>query len=286
LRDVSLQQPLKAKLHEGLSVLRPLLLLDKARELPAILALGALLAGSIVSAAVLRWRMGRALRTHDVFWGLAIVFALAPMMYGTRKTWLLFVTERCQWLALLMLALWFAAIVSTNSGPWNLLIKASALLALPVHGWRLWSTERSMADLRHAHILTMEATAGLFPGKAVVPVIAEKNWLLQHLGAFAAVRYDGVFFWRKDHLHMKLADPPIPSVKGYLLRASYDRWWLPRHQHSGNRPDVEHLFFIGNDTVERGLWLRTWKKMIDRRYEVILDNGYCRVYDVKKGVGR
>lgn len=278
--------PIHPKLNEGWHVLRPFLLLDRGAEAWAVIGLGALLAIVLVAAVTIRSRAGSRPLPHDVLWVAAMLLIIAPYLHSDAKSRLLFVMERCHWLALLLLVLWIATVCAAGNGPWKRIGTTIALLALMVHGWRLWHTERAMADRRHAHILTMEATAALYPGKAVVPVLAEKHWLLQHLGAFAAIRYDGVFFWTKDHLRMAMQVPPIRPVKKYFQRASSDRWWLPEHQRSGQPPDITHLLFIGNDTTERGLWLRPWKNMIERRYEVILDNGYCTVYDVRPGVGR
>jgi hypothetical protein len=278
LQNTSLAAPPKPKVYGDLFLLRPFLLLDRQAEQWPLAILGTLLALSIIAGLVVRWRMGGRLLPHDGWMALALVFAIVPLLYGSQKARLLFVGERSQWLALVMIVIWLAALAGTSRGSLTRVITVAAIAVLPVQVFRLLQAERKMTALRDPHDRMLEATTHLAPGSVVVPVVCETNWLLAHLSAFAAIRHNGIFLTRQDHLHFYFDEPPIKAVKSYVLRMSADRWWLPKHWRSGQPPIVAHLLFIGSDKRERELWLQPWERMIERRYWLTFDNGYATVY--------
>lgn len=285
LENAAFGEPAKPKVYSDLFLLRPLLLLDRTEEHWALVTLGGLLSLSIIAGLIARLRLGRKVLAHDALLVLALLFTLLPLVYESRKTRLFFVGERCQWLALLMLALWLASIAHAQRGALSRVIAITAIGMLPVQFFRVLQVEKAMALLRDPHDRMLEAAARLGEGSTVVPVFCETNWLLQHMGAFAAIRHNGIFLTRQEHLHFIFEDPPIPAVKAYMLRMTADRWWLPRHWVSGKKPVVAHVFFIGGDAHQRALWMGPWKKMIDRRYWLTFDNGYATVYTADpKGV--
>lgn len=282
LRDVNLAEVPRVREHRELFILRSMVMLDPTGERPALLVVGGLLLTATCAAARTRWQLGRIAHPSDAWIALAVVLSIGPLLVETPKTRLLFTVERCQWLAALFLVMWLTAMLTVAKGWAARLIGASALLCMPVQVWRVLAVERAMAGLEAPHRSALATVPYLGSGNAVLPVIAETNWLLQHLGAFVTIRHDGISFTRKEHLNFKLADPPIPAVKAYLGRMSADRWWLPKHWRSGHRPVIDRIVFIGGDAHERELWLEPWRKMLDRRYITAFDNGYCTVYAVDR----
>jgi hypothetical protein len=278
LHDMNLAEVPRVREHRDLFILRALLMLDPVRERPMLLVAGSLLAIATGAAARTRWELGRGSRVSDAWIIAAVLFGVAPLLVDTPKTRLLFVVERCQWIAALALVMWHVSMLNAAKGWAARMIGTSALLCLPVHLWRILVVERTMAGLEAPHRSVLAAVPYLGSGNVVLPVMAETNWVLQHFGAFVTVRHDGVSFTRKEHLNFKLDDPPIPAVKAYLARMSTDRWWLPKHWRSGNRPVIDRILFIGNDAHERARWLKPWNRMLDRRYITAFDNGYVTVY--------
>ncbi|MBK6540050.1 MAG: hypothetical protein IPG10_01945 [Flavobacteriales bacterium] len=86
--------------------LRPLLLMDEVAERQLLLAYGAFLLCAIALAVHARWRS--AWNTSDVLLPLTAVLLIGSLAVRTPMADLLYLADRAQWLALLLLALWFA----------------------------------------------------------------------------------------------------------------------------------------------------------------------------------
>ena len=145
-------------------LIRPLFLLDHAKEAWLVGSIGVLLFISFSAGVRVRWGLGRKFLWHDTLLAFLLLLALLSWIYGTPAGHRLFITERCQWLALLVLALWLAAIADARRGWAAHTIRGAALCALPLHVARLVQAEESFARLQHAHLCAMEACAALAPG--------------------------------------------------------------------------------------------------------------------------
>ncbi len=256
-------------------LLRPLLLLEHGKELAIIVAMGSLLLISIVMAAFARFQGGRRIVALDAFLGLALFFSLVPLMYDTPKSRLLFVAERCQWLALVALVIWLVAIVDAHRGAPTRVIVLAAFLSLPLQAVRLVRSEETLSHLRPEYDLAIAVTDHLAEGSLVVPVVTEPNWLLQHLGAFIAMQHNGLLLTRKDQLI--IMDPVVGQDTTCRLCITPDPSWLPDHWRRGGRPVVDHILLLGHDP-DRDDMQNNWNEMTDHNYCQVFDNGYARVY--------
>ena len=241
-----------------------------------ILDLGILLIVAFMAGAWARWRMGRKVFTHDALLGLGLFFTLVPWIFDTPTSRHLFVAERCQWLALVALVLWLVAMADSARGTVARVIGGTALIALPLQALRLVRVEADLAHLQKAHDLLLASAIELEPGSFVVPVMADPNWVLQHLEAFVAIRHPGIFLTRKDHL--TITGPSSPTANDSALHVVNDPSWLPEHWLGGGSPLVKHVLLIGDEKLAPALSLESWRHMVEHHYTTTFDNGYARVY--------
>jgi len=258
----------------GLVTLRALLLIDREGEQWMLIAMGSLMMIAVAAGLYLR-RTAMRLVPADVLLLLALACWVASLAFDTPRSLLFYFAERMQWLGLLFLVCWLCAL------PRSRVIIATAIAALAIHAARLVHVQNGMAGLREAHDRTIEAAHELDEGAVVVPFLCDGNWLLAHLGAYVAVRHNGILFTRKEHLNFALADPPIPAVRRYLKRMSADRKWLTAQLASSQRPVIAQLLFIGGDRLLRAQFADPIASTIETRYWKSFDNGYATVYTLE-----
>lgn len=259
---------------DAIALLRPLFLLDRVREAWLVISIGLLLLFSLAIALWARWRMGRARLWHDGLLVLFLGLILISWVYGTRAAHKVFIAERCQWLAMLTLTLWLAAIADARRGWVARVIGGAALCALPLHIVRLVWTEEAMAPLREVHAAALEASAALAAGSLVVPVVTDSHILLQHLEAYIAIDHDGILVAPAEHVSLLL--PPDLASKAYWLY-SEDTGWLVRHWRKGIPEEADQLLFMGRD-VERAVSKHPWPTLLPDRFRLSYDNGSARIY--------
>ncbi len=272
---ISLPNPRDLPAFNEAFLLRPLLLLDHAKEKWLVSSIGILLLISIGVAAWARWCIGRKVLWHDTFLAFFIGLTITSWLYHSPNGRQLFISERCQWLALLMLVVWLVAIADAHRGWVAHAIGGAAICALPLHFIRLVQAEASFAELRRSHISMIEACKALEPGSLVLPVMVDHNWLLQHLDAYMAIEHDGILLLPNERLG--LITPSAETADPNLLRLSREPSWLARHWRSGIPKQVDQIFFIGGD-IERTVNKHPWPVLLKDRYRSNFDNGYTRIY--------
>ncbi len=274
LRGAQVVRAWRPEAGHQLAHLRPLLLLDREGEGGMLAASGVLLVLTTLLLLAHRVRM-RAVQAGDALLVLALICWAASVLFEGPRTALFYWVERAQWLGLLFLAAWFG---TSEKAPG---VVATACCAMLVHVPRLVHAEHGMFQLKAGHDRMLEAAATLGEGSAVVPYLCDGNWLAAHEGAFAAIRHNGIFFTRKEHLHFAFADPPVPAVRRYLTRMSWDRTWLTAHLASRRRPAIAHLLIIGGDPHLRSAFLEPIAPTLAQRYWRSFDNGYATVYTLE-----
>jgi hypothetical protein len=276
--------PLVRKVTEGIpdelpgfkayALLQPFFLLDRTEETWLVLSIGLLLSLSFATGLWARWRMGRRVVWHDALLVLLLSLTLIAWVYGTPTGHKVFIAERCQWLALLVLAIWLAAIADAHRGWIPGVIGGAALCALPLHIGRLVMAERSLVPLRDVYGAAMEASKALAPGSLVIPVVTDPDPLLQHLEAFVAIQHKGILMAPAEHVHLEL---PTTLRRHASWLYTEDPAWLVRHWRRGIPPEVDQVLFMGSD-IERAVSKHPWPTLLGDRFRLSFDNGYARIY--------
>lgn len=255
-------------------LLRPLLLPGLAQGPWPVWGIGILLLIAAGAGAWSRWRMGRKLFAHDALLILIVLFTTIGWLGNTPLGRQLLIAERCQWLALVALAMWLVAIADVHSGLVSKLIGIAAMLSLPLHVVRIVRAEGSFYQLQRTHDQAIEASAALEPDGLVLSVTTGPNALLQHLEAYVAVRHSGILLTANEGLQFK---DILPTTDVRLIGMAQDRHWLVRHWRTGIPPEVDQVLFIGSD-IERGVNKHPWPVLLEGRYKVSFDSGHARTY--------
>lgn len=258
-----------------LLTLRPLLLLDSASEQPFRIAIGAVLLALIGLAMVDRLKHG--VRQGDGLLACAILLLLISFI-RTPRTELMYITDRAQWLALLLVACW----LSTRPLPVRpLLVFAAAVIAL--HTARQVFFERRMADLRPRDRAVRLAGTTFEPDALVIPVVLGNDWLARHITAYAAVRHRGLVFTGRDHLRFAWGLAPEAHVRNYILSPENDWTWIGDHNRDGLAPDLRQILVVGEADKSQ---LPTWNTLLatlKRDYTLTTDQVYAQVWTRKTG---
>ncbi|MEO8591259.1 MAG: hypothetical protein ABI432_17910 [Flavobacteriales bacterium] len=274
VHGITLPLPRELPVFNEALLLRPLLLLDPVREQWLVRSIGILLVISLCAGIWARTRLGRKLRSQDVPLALFLFFLLIAWLGNTPHGRQLLIAERCQWLALVAMAMWLVAIADVHRGTASKLIGILALLALPLHVVRIVQAEASFFHLEPAHDLAIEAGDALAPGGLVFAVQAGPNALLQHLEAYVAVGHSGLLLTANEGLSFKGTSD---RTAARLRRMARDPYWMIRHWRTGIPPEVDQILFIGSD-IERTTSKHPWSNLLPERWRLSFDNGYSRIY--------
>ncbi len=285
LRTITEGIPAKLPTFNLTDLLRPLFLLDRTTGGWPIHGIGLLLAISLVAGIVARWRMcfipqagGRRPYWHDALLVLICGLVLLSWIYGTPVGRKVFIAERCQWLALLSLAIWLAAIADAERGWFARVIGIAAVCALPLHIIRLVWAERTLAERQEAYDRTMEACAALDPGSLVVPVIIDPDPLMQHMEAYVAMGHSGILVAPDEHVMVVV--PPHLAHHAHWLRTE-DGGWLLRHWRRGIPPEVDQVLILGKG-IGQAMERLPWPNLLGPRFRSTYENGYARIYTAQR----
>lgn len=254
-------------------LLRPLFLLEKPKESWPASMIGLFLLVSLCAGLLARWRMGRKRHWHDALLLLFFFLSVLSGMYGTHAGHKAFIAERCQFLGLLALILWLAAIADARKGRLRHVIGAATLCALPLHIVRLVRLEAQMAPLRETCVGAMDATTALAPGGLIIPWVIDPHPLLQHVEAYVALGHDGILVSPDEHIRLVL---PRKLVWRYWLRTE-DRAWLMRQWRKGVPKEVDQILIIGKD-IDQAVERTPWPKLLTDKFRSTFDNGHARIY--------
>jgi hypothetical protein len=205
--------------------------------------------------------------------GLAMVLLLlASMAFHTRNAQLLYMGVRSQTIALLVLPAWVAAVVPRNW--WSALIGSAVLV---VHITRMFHIENTMAYTRTAFEQSREVVDHLPLHGVTLPVVRDDNWLHEHLTAFAAASYQGVFFSPGDHLSFKHRTGETWQLRDYSDGFQLQLSWLEKHVATGALPVIDHivLFGEGKPLDQR---VRNLLAVMHRHYKPEWKNDYAEVW--------
>ena len=254
-----------------LLTLRPMLLLDSVRERPFRIALGA--AFLVLMGAAL-WSRSRAwtLKPADALLLDAIVLLLASLIRTPRME-LLYITDRAQWIALLLMACWLGAQRLRRT---LMPIVAAGLVTL--HAVRLVYIERRMHAMEEPDRAVMSAMRSLEPGALVVPVVLDDHWLARHRAAYAAIHHDGILFTGRDHLRFAWKSPPAVYLRVHVQSPENSWGWIGKHIRKGIPPELRQVLVLGEaDTAA----LPAWNELLgtlEHDYVLTGRQGYAQVW--------
>ncbi|MBK6777854.1 MAG: hypothetical protein IPG74_19155 [Flavobacteriales bacterium] len=255
---------------------RPFLLFDRSEEVPYLLALGLLFVSLVVVALRRRLKNPRSLMPVDGLAACALVLIMASLLVRNRLADMLFLAERAQTIAFILLALWAVA------QPRSVISSFLSALALAVHVVRLVHAEEKMAGLeaRTKSILTAGAACG--EGSVIMPITLEPNWLLTHNAAYLAIDHPGIVLTTRDHLNFTTDSIPADPFWWYLNHR-YGPWdWFGAHVAQHNPPLIDHVLVIGNDPVLRDSIMEGVQPVLDSAYWITQDDGYSTLYTLKQ----
>lgn len=261
---------------EELLTLRPMLLLDSVGERPFRIGLGiALLA--LMGVALWSRRSTKALGPADALLISAVIFLLISLI-RTPKTELLYITDRAQWLALVLLACW----LGVQHLPATLM-RLTLMGLLAMHGLRLVQLERRMMALGVHDEQALDAARFFEHGALVVPVVLDDDWLARHRTAYAAIGHDGIVFTGRDHLRFCWKTPPIHYLRNYVLSPENNWKWVGAHIRKGIAPELRQVLVLG---AADNITLPAWNELLGTLnvdYVLTGDQGYARVW-TRRGV--
>lgn len=260
---------------------RPLLLLDLSLERVPLLILCTLLACAVVCGLAVRWKLGPRVIQSDSLLIMAAACMLASLLLTSERAQALYLSERCQWIGLLILVPWLCTMHARASSTLRSTMALFSLMMMPVQLIRWGNAEMTLSGLADQHALIEEVAAQLEPNGVVLVGGAEKNWLLQHAPAMLAMAYDGVL----------LPGPPIRARAFAPMgprRVQY-RFWelasepsaLPAHWGERQQPMIDQVLLLGPDRSLRARWLRHWQPVLESHYLKTFDNGYASVWTAK-----
>jgi hypothetical protein len=254
---------------------RPFLLFDHSEEAPYLLALGLLFVLSFVIAVRYRLKGLRQLMPVDGLLVCAVVLMLASLLVRNRLADMLFLAERAQTIAFILLALWAAA------QPRSVLSGFLSVLALAVHVARLVHAEEKMAGLEARTESILAAGAACAEGSVIVPITLEPNWLLTHNAAYLAIHHPGIVMTTRDHLNFTTDSIPDEPFWWYLNHR-YGSWdWFGAHVARHDPPLVDHVLVIGSDPVLRDSIMGAVQPVLDSAYWITRDDGYSTLYTLR-----
>lgn len=259
-----------------LLTMRPILLLDSVAELPFRIALGVVL---VVLMAVALWsrRRTKALMPGDALLISAVLLLLVSQI-RTPMTELLYITDRAQWLALLLMACW----LGVQDMPTRLM-RSTLIALLALHTLRLVQLERRMKHIGTRDEAALAAAASFEPSALVVPVVLDGDWLARHRTAYAAIGHRGIVFTGRDHLRFDWETAPVVYVRKYILSPENDWTWIGEHIRKGIAPELRQVLVLGDaDKTSLPEW-NELQQTLDNDYVLTSALGYARVWTRKSG---
>ncbi len=258
-----------------LITLRPLLLTDSIAERPLRITCGSAFIGLLAMAG---WERRHSLRKPtpaDALLLTAVILLLVSFI-RTPKTELLYVTDRAQWLALLLTVCW----LSVQRLP-RTLTPIIALGILSLHTVRLVYIERRMHGMEARDRAVLAAARSFQPGALVVPVVLDDDWLARHRTAYAAIGHDGILFTGRDHLRFGWKTPPIHYLRNYVLSPENNWGWIGQHIRKGIAPELRQVLVL--DAADEAA-LPAWRGLhgtLREDYALTCDEGYAQVWTRK-----
>ena len=257
-----------------LITLRPLLLLDSHAEQPFRIALGCAFVALLGYALWQRGRTALKVAPPDAMLMAALLLVLASLM-RTPKTELLYITDRAQWLALLLTACW----LSIQPFP-RAFVRVVGLCIVALHGVRMVYIERRMHGMEERDLAVLAAARSFEPGALVVPVVLDNDWLARHLTAYAAITHDGLLFTGRDHLRLDWNSPPTPYLRNYIVSPENSWNWIGAHIVKGIAPELRQVLVLGAIDSIRSPELLALDTVLHQRYRQVHGSNYAHVWSL------
>ncbi len=254
---------------------RPLLLFAKEREWPFLVAIGVLLTVSLAIALWARVRDRRITRV-DAAGLAALVLLLSSALLHTPNAQFLYLSTRAQTIALLPLAVWLSGSIPSK---WYSSTLAAGILVMFV--WRTHHLEEALAGTQAPIDHAMEVVGRLPQHGVTLPVVLDDNWLMEHISAFPAAAYEGVFLSPCDHAHFVHRPGESWQLRDYYDGYQHELRWLDDHVASGTAPVIDHIVVFGRGRYLDERWI-SLSKVKDSRFFTQWTNDYAEVWAVKQ----
>ena len=256
---------------------RPLVLFDPHVEQGQLIALAVLLLACLVLGLIHRMR-DRSISPASDGLGLAILLLLAASVFvHTPNAQLLYMGTRAQTIALLALPAWMASVV-----PRSWYATGLCIAVFGVHTWRMVHAELIMAHSLDAHLESMEAVEHLPQHGVCLPVVRDDNWLHEHLSAFVAARYEGVFYSAGDHTEFVHLPDEAWQLRDYSDGYQLELQWLEEHVATHAAPVFDHILLLGHGKPVDDR-LQNVLDVLQRHYFLQWQNDYVESWVLKDG---
>ena len=260
---------------EELLTLRTLLLFDSAAERPWRIGLGLAVIVLLFTTVIARRTLGRKPVPGDALLLIAVLLLLASFI-RTPWTELLYITDRAQWLALLLFSCW------SSIQPLPKRFARSVCIALiALHASRLLYIERRMSYFEGDDMDALLAQRFLEPGALVIPVLQNEGWLGRHRAAYPAMGYDGILFTGRDHLCFAWETPPEPQVRNYILSLEDDWGWIGAHIVRGTPPRLQQILLIGHPSDPKERRSRELRATLEQYYRPVACFAQAEVWTLR-----
>ncbi len=256
--------------------MRSLLLLDSVAEIPFLVGSGLLFLFGIVLAIWGRWRSMRSIQPSDALLLLAMALVIVSIGFRTPKTELLYLAERTQWLALLLLAIWLGLQPMPRRMAWVLGIGIIGL-----HATRMLYIERRMAICEQHDRSMLDAARHFSRNSFAVPVGFDEDWLSRHRTAYTAIAHSGIVFSSRDHVLWGGISYPYWAQSGFQFHAENDWNWMTAHIQSGRSPHIAQVLVMGTWPEENDASRVNLSSTLHEYFTRTFHDGYVEVWTAK-----
>ena len=256
--------------------MRSLLLVDRVAELPLLIGTGLVFLFGITLAVRARWRSMRSVQPSDGLMLSAMALVIISIGVHTPKTELLYLTERTQWLALILVAIWLGLQPMPRRIAWVL-----GIAIMGLHATRMLYIERRMAGSEQRDRSMLDAATHLVPNTFVVPVGFDDDWLSRHRTAYTALNHSGILFSSRDHVRWGGIQHAYWSLHGYLFQAQNDWKWMEDHIRKGTAPYIGHVLVMGSWPERRDAACVKLRSTLEVNFNRTFHDGYLEVWTAK-----
>jgi hypothetical protein len=245
-------------------------------EIPFLIGSGLLFLFGIVLAIWGRWRSMRSIQPSDALLLLAMAFVFVSIGVRTPKTELLYLAERTQWLALVLVAIWLGLQPMPRRMAWVLGIGIVGL-----HATRMLYIERRMAVCEQHDRSMLDVARHFSPNSFVVPVGFDEDWLSRHRTAYTAIAHSGIVFSSRDHVLWGGISYPYWAQSGFQFHAENDWNWMTEHIQRGRSPHIAQVLVMGTWPEENDASRVNLSSTLHEYFTRTFHDGYVEVWTAK-----
>src|SRR6185295_16596724 len=112
-------------------------------------------------------------------------------------------------------------------------------------------------------------------------IVRDDNWMHEHLSAFVAASYEGVFFSSGDHLAFHHHPSAADTVASHSFGFPEHLRWLERHVSTHASPEIDHIVIFGHGRPA-DLRFSNALAVLQRHYLLQWTNEYAEVWVRRK----